>query len=164
MDQTPLPFEYLEGQTYSNKGDRTIWVQSSQSGWDKCQATLQLTVFADGIPRVQPLIFFRGKGLGTTILTEMREYDSRVIVKFNPKAYANSENMVQWLDEQVVPILDCQPTLIALDLFGGHKTDEVLDTLRANDITVSIIPGGCTRLVQPLDVSINRPFKNILKV
>ena len=53
---------------------------------------------------------------------------------------------------------------MAWDMFGGHKTEEVLDTMRAHDITVSVIPGGCTGLVQPLDISINRPFKDILKV
>ena len=126
--------------------------------------TIQLTVFADEVPRVKPLIFFRGQGTGGTILTERRGYDPRVIIKFNPKAYANSSNIVEWLDEQIVPVLENQPTLLALDLFGAHKTVEVLDTFWANDITVSIIPGGCTSLVQPLDVSINRPFKDILKV
>ena len=40
----------------------------------------------------------------------------------------------------------------------------MLDTFQDNDITVSLIPGGCTGLVQLLDVSINRPFKDILKV
>ena len=140
-------------------------MQSSQtSDWDKRQGTIQLTVFADGVPRVKPLIFFRGKGIGPTIITEMRTYDHRVVVKFNPTAYANSENIVSWLDEQLVPVLEGQPTLLALDLFSGHKTDEVLDTMKANDITVSVIPGGCTGLIQPLDVSINRPFKDILKV
>jgi len=58
MDQTPLPFEYLEGQTCNTIGDKTIWLQSTKSGWDKKQGTIQLTIFADGIPRVAPLIFF----------------------------------------------------------------------------------------------------------
>ncbi|RPB01809.1 hypothetical protein L873DRAFT_1566635, partial [Choiromyces venosus 120613-1] len=164
MDQTPLPFEYLEGRTYNQKGEKTIWAQSSHSGWDKRQATIQLAVFADGIPRVKPLVFFRGLGVGATILTERETYDPRVVVKFNPKAYANSSNMVEWLDEQLVPILEGRPTLLVLDLFGAHKTEEVLDTFSANDIVVSMIPGGCTSLVQPLDVSINQPFKDILRV
>jgi len=51
MDQTPLPFKYLEGQTYSTIGEKTIWAQSSsQFGWDRRQGTIQLTVFADGMP------------------------------------------------------------------------------------------------------------------
>lgn len=165
MDQTPLPFEYLSGQTYNTTGEKTIWIKGSkQSSWDKRQATVQLTVFADGVARVKPLIFYRELGVGAGVIEEMKEYDSRVVVKFNPTTYANSENIIQWLDEQVIPVLDEQPTLMVLDLFGGHKTDDVLDTLLAHDITLSLIPGGCTGLIQPLDVSINRPFKDILKV
>lgn len=164
MDQTPLPFEFLSGQTYTTKGEKTVWVKGAVSGWDKRQATLQLTVFADGENHVCPLIFFRGQGLGVALQKERSLYDPRVIVKFNPTAYANSENMIEWLEEQVIPVLEGQPTLLALDLFGGHKTDEVLDTLKAHDITISVIPAGCTGIVQPLDISINRPFKDILKV
>ena len=62
MDQTPLPFEHVEGQTYSKVGEKTIWTQSSStSGWGKCQGTIQLTVFADGVPRIKPLGSFEGK-------------------------------------------------------------------------------------------------------
>ena len=86
------------------------------------------------------------------------------MVKFNPKAYANPENMVEWPEERVVLVLENQPTLLEVDLFAAHMTNMVLDTMRANDITVSMIPGGSTGLVQPLDVSINRPFKDNLKV
>lgn len=164
MDQTPLPFEFLSGQTYTLKGEKTVWVKGATSGWDKRQATLQLTVFADGENYVHPLIFFRGQGAGVAVQKEKSLYDPRVVVKFNPTAYANSENMLEWLEEQVIPVLEGQPTLLALDLFGGHKTDDVLDTMKANDITISVIPAGCTGIVQPLDISINRPFKDILKV
>jgi len=94
----------------------------------------------------------------------MEIYDNRVVIKFNQTAYANSTNMLEWLDEKLVPAPEGQPTLLAIDLFSGQKREEVLDTFCAHDITPSIIPGGCTGLVQPLDISINRPFKDILKV
>jgi len=71
---------------------------------------------------------------------------------------------LQWIEEELIPVLDNQPTILALDLFAAHKTEEVLNTFLANNITISLIPGGCTSLVQPLDVSINRPFKDIFKV
>lgn len=29
MDQTPLPFEYLEGQTYKHKGSNTVWIKAT---------------------------------------------------------------------------------------------------------------------------------------
>jgi hypothetical protein len=164
MDQTPLPFEFLSGQTYNTRGEKTVWIKGATSGWDKRQATLQLTIFADGGNRVKPLVFYRGIGRGVTIQREMTCYDPRVVIKFNPTAYANSDNMLAWLDEQLIPVLDGEPTLLVLDLFGGHKTEEVLDMMKAHDIVLSVIPAGCTGIVQPLDVSINRPFKDILKV
>ncbi|RPA99257.1 hypothetical protein L873DRAFT_1684408, partial [Choiromyces venosus 120613-1] len=164
MEQTPLPVEYLDGQTYNNIDQQTIWVHSSQSWWDKWQSTVQLTVFGDGIPHVKPLVFFQGQGIGGGVVKEKKNYDLRVIVKFNAKAYANVENFLQYIEEQLVPVLQNQPTLLTLNLFAAHKTEQVLDTFLANDITVSLISGGCTSLVQPLDVSIIRPFKDLLKV
>jgi hypothetical protein len=164
MNQTPIPFEYLDGRTYNKTGEPTVWLQSSQSGRDKRQGTIQLTIFTDEEPYVKPLIFFYGIGVGTRILAEMKGYDPRVVVKFNPKAYTNAENMVEWLHEQVIPVLDNQPTLLVVDVFGSYKTDTMLDTSTANDITLRTILGGCTGLVQPLDVSLDRSFKDILKV
>jgi len=60
--------------------------------------------------------------------------------KFNTTAYANSGNMVEWLQEQHIPVLESCPTRLTVDLFDGHKTEEVLNTMKANDITVSVIP------------------------
>ena len=61
VDETPLPFENLNRQTYADKGSRSVQVKATSSGWDKCQATLVLAVFGSGKPLVHPLIIFRGK-------------------------------------------------------------------------------------------------------
>ena len=58
MDQTPLPFSFTNGGTYAD----TVWVHGGASGLEKRQCTAQITVFADGEPRVKPLLIFRGKG------------------------------------------------------------------------------------------------------
>jgi len=50
-----------------------------------------------------------------------------------------------------------------MDLLRSHKTASVKQLLREHDITLSLVPSGCTSLVQPLDVSVNRPFKDLLK-
>ena len=62
MDQTPLPFSFCEGPTYADTGEKTVWVRGGASGMEKRQCTVQLTIFADGEPRVKPLIIFKGKG------------------------------------------------------------------------------------------------------
>jgi len=70
--------------------------------------------------RVLLLIFFRGKGIGASILWEMKLYDQWVKVKFNPTAYANSENIEKWIEGQLVPALEDRLGLWALHLFGGQ--------------------------------------------
>ena len=62
MDQTPLPFSFSDGETYADTGQRSVWVQGGPSGLEKRQCAVQLTIFADGTPRVKPLLIFRGKG------------------------------------------------------------------------------------------------------
>ena len=107
MDQTPLPFEYLCGRTYACKGDETVWAESIRSGWDKRQATLVLTVFADGIPYVKPDILFRGTdnpALQESYYGEERKhYDPRVDVHFNKKGYCNEGTTVKYITEKLVP-------------------------------------------------------------
>jgi len=172
LDETPLPFEYLDGQTYADKGSHSVQVKASHSGWDKRQATLLLAVFGSGRSRVQPLIIFKGKekheGRRAVHLQrkreeETRQYDPRVEVKWNESAYANGGLLVDWIEKSLVPALPSGPRLLALDVAKFHSTDQVLSTLRANDILPSMIPPGCTGLVQPLDVSVNKPFKIILR-
>ena len=62
VDQTPLPFTFTNVPTYETKGAKTVRVQGGNSGLDKHQCTVQLTLFADGVPQVKPLVIFRGTG------------------------------------------------------------------------------------------------------
>jgi len=73
------------------------------------------------------------------------------------------EILIFWLEKLLIPVLGIRPTLLVMDLLRSHKTSSVRDVLRAHDITLSLVPGGCTGLVQPVDVSVNRPFKDLLK-
>jgi len=161
LDETPIPFEYLQGKTYNRVGEKTIWVKETRSGWDKRQATLVLCVFADGIPRVPPMVIFRGTG--TRLGREKLRYHPEVLVEFNPTAYMNEVLFEKYIRNYLIPVLEGRPTLFALDLMGSHKTPAILDLFRQNDITPSIIPAGCTSLVQPLDISINKPFKGLMQ-
>ena len=49
-----------------------------------------------------------------------------------------------------------------MDAFKAHFMDDVAALLIDNIVLVKV-PAGCTSTVQPLDVSINKPFKSILR-
>ena len=134
MDQTPLPWEYLAGKTYDFKGKKTIWVKSRKSGWDKRQATIQLTIFADGIARVKPLLIFRGAAVSnsTSRWREVLRYDPRVVVKFNNKAYATSEIIIFWLQELLLPVKPGRFT-------GGNRTQAVTSSNSTQRIVTCVV-------------------------
>lgn len=54
-------------------------------------------------------------------------------------------------------------SLLVLDSFKAHTTDAVQNTLEEINTKAPVIPGGCTSKVQPLDVCVNKPFKQLLK-
>jgi len=169
MDETPLPFEFLGGQTYADKGSTTVQVKATRSGWDKRQATIMFCVFADGVMRVQPLIIFKGSDNLTRPTdiqrrtAEYSRYDPRVQVIFNPNAHANEAVLVNWIANMLVPNLPPGPRLLAMDVAKFHKTKLLLSTLQSHNIIPSLIPPGCTGLLQPLDIAINKPVKDILR-
>jgi len=59
--------------------------------------------------------------------------------------------------------IEVEPRLIALDAFKAHLTLAVCTELKKQKTTLSAIPGGCTGLVQLLDVLINKPLKALIK-
>ncbi len=54
-------------------------------------------------------------------------------------------------------------SLLIMDSFSAHLTDDVAANTKKNKVHTVIIPGGCTSVLQPLDVSLNKPFKAILR-
>ena len=47
--------------------------------------------------------------------------------------------------------------------FSGHLKETIKQKFEVNHFNLAVIPGGCTSVCQPLDVSINKPFKEHLK-
>ena len=51
------------------------------------------------------------------------------------------------------------------DRASSHlDNDEVLNELKYTNQKIFYIPSGTTRLLQPLDVSVNKPFKTDIKI
>ncbi|KAF3924499.1 hypothetical protein ABW20_dc0105467 [Dactylellina cionopaga] len=170
MDQTPLQFEFISGKTktYEMTGAKTVWSRSKGSGLDKRQATVQLCIFADGVPRIKPLIVFKGQG--TRLLpAEKNKYDKRVSVVFQENAWVDEVVTKHWLVNLWKPAAfdpingfrnNKESRLLVFDAHRAQKTEAIRNLLHDLQTIAAIVPPGCTSLVQPLDVSINKPFKD----
>ena len=95
MDKTPLPFVMDDNTTYIETGADEVGIASDPSGFEKCQCTIQLTIFADG-NALPPILIFRGKGMWINP-AEKKQWDRRVKVTFQPKACYDEAIMKKWL-------------------------------------------------------------------
>jgi hypothetical protein len=54
------------------------------------------------------------------------------------------------------------PTMLVYDSFRDHLEKSVKEKFYNGNIDLAVIPGGLTSICQPLDVAINKPFKDNL--
>ena len=75
--------------------------------------------------------------------------------------------MVQYIEEVIIPYVEAQradledskPALVIVDNFRGQTTSRVTDLLEANSIHVCFLPANTTDLLQPMDISVNKPAR-----
>ena len=132
MDQLPLLFEFLKGRIYTKRREKTIRLKKGKSGHDKRQYTLQIAVFADGVPRCKPLLMFKGKPKSKDYRrrAEEKRYNPSVIIIFNKKVYANTLNLINQVKNQyfiasIYPLRDNEPRFFTLDAFILYKNKRV---------------------------------------
>ncbi|CAI7886110.1 unnamed protein product [Closterium sp. NIES-53] len=95
--------------------------------------------------------------------TTVEETD--VAVACHENEWMDSLGVVRWLEEDVKPFLKprfgrhAKSSMLVLDSYRGHLTEEVKEKLCEMNCVLAIIPSGCTAEVQPLDVCINKSFK-----
>ncbi len=73
--------------------------------------------------------------------------------------------MIDWIDRILLNYKfpsNVQVCLV-LDSCSVHKKPDIKKKLEEKDIKLFIIPGGVTSLLQPLDVCINKPFKDYMR-
>ena len=56
-----------------------------------------------------------------------------------------------------------QPSMLVLHTFNKHLIDSVKNQLHKKKTELVVIPGGMTSVLQPMDVSINKPFKDRMR-
>src|ERR1044071_9618435 len=55
------------------------------------------------------------------------------------------------------------PAMLVYDSFRGHLEESVKKKLHESRFDLAVIPSGLTSVCQPLDVTINKPFKDNLR-
>lgn len=156
MDETPMQFDMVGNTTIDVKGSKTVSVRST--GHEKSHFTVVLSCLANGI-KLKPMVIFKRKKM------PKEKLPSGVLVHVQEKGWMDENGVNLWIRE----IWDKRPggfnkrSLLVWDSFRGHLVDRVKKNLQDGRTETAVIPGGCTSILQPLDVSLNKPFKTYLR-
>ena len=99
-----------------------------------------------------PVIILKGK----RALKNLR-IPPGVVMKLQQKGWNDASLTLVWIHKVFLRYTKRQHALLVWDTFTGHTTEQVAEKLR--NVTVAVIPGGCTSKIQPLDVCLNKSFK-----
>jgi hypothetical protein len=75
----------------------------------------------------------------------------------------DQEIMKTYIDRVLVPFYGNRPFLLVMDRFRVHLTREINQKFNEVNAKLLLLPAGYTHCLQPLDVSVNKPFKDIFK-
>ena len=166
MDQTNSKFGNSPGQTIDQRGARTINMRTGTDNSKRC--TVALTVSASG-EMITPMVIYKGTRYGRIATRELQDHPQEMKYAMQPKAWFDEATMLDWVDHVLKPYVATAPVgiipILFLDSFKVHLLGSVADAIQRLGVELKIIPPGCTGLVQPIDVGINKPFKaNMRKI
>lgn len=144
--------------TVNKKGAKEVKLRTA--GYEKQRATVMLCCTADG-RKLPPYIIFKRKTLPAG-----EKFPRNVVVRVHDKGWMSSDLVEDWVKtvwERRPGATLCKHSFLVLDSYRGHLTDSVKTTLSRAGTDIAIIPGGMTSQLQPLDVAINKPFKDRLR-
>ena len=148
MDETHVYFDMA-----SNKMD--VKRMKTCSTGAQIRLTVVLSATADG-HMLPAMVIFKGVKVPKSL-----NVPSGWIVCVQKKGWMDENLMERWVREVWLKHTKCSKALLVMDCFSAHCTDGIKDLLVCNNTAVAVIPGGCTSRLQPMDVSLNRPFKAV---
>ncbi|KAK9788960.1 putative SAP domain-containing protein [Seiridium cardinale] len=104
LDETPMPFELLDGYTYAFLSSKTVVAKTGRSGWGNRQLTLIPYITADGEDHFDWWVIFHGTPTnegGKILAREQRYYALGIKVKFNDTAWNNEVLMEEWIESDL---------------------------------------------------------------
>jgi hypothetical protein len=163
MDQTPVPFTYNARKRLEIVGRRTVQIRKSKG--DTKRATLAMTVSAS-VKVLKPVNIFKGTRNGQIVTPEFPNYEEDMVYLCQRAAWMDEEAMIVWVDRVLQPHIETAPPgvmhILLLDSYRCQMMASVMSKIQDLGVQVQHIPGGCTSLCQPVDIGVNKPFKNRL--
>jgi len=109
--------------------------------------------------KLPPYVVFKRKTMPKGV-----KFPQGVHVRVHPKGWMDEELVIDWLKtvwaKRNGRLLWC--SLLVLDAFHRRRMPSIKKKLVEDNADLAIIPGWITKMLQPLDVTVNKPVKDAL--
>ena len=156
MDETRIQFEAKPQRTNAIKGSKTVKMRRSKNYHKACTAILACT--DDGKMLTATLLFAEKKKgeFGPRVLKSLSIPDN-LKIRASKSGWVTKTVMKEWLEDTWLN--EGEDYNLICDNFSSHKATEIKEFVKDNSINLSYLPSNTTPLFQPLDVGINKIFK-----
>ena len=100
-------------------------------------------------------------------MSHKEKIPSEVIVWFQNNGWMDTNLMIRYIDYlndlRVKNKVWGDSSMLVYDSFRGHLEKSIKEKFYESGIHLVIIPGGLSNMYSPLDISINKPFKDNLR-
>ncbi|KAI2796665.1 hypothetical protein BLOT_015676 [Blomia tropicalis] len=151
-DETPIQIETVGSTTIDKIGSKEINLLST--GHEKQSCVVMLTAKADGT-KLKPYVTFKRKRK----LLDLEKKFPQVVIGYSSNGWFD-ESITQDYLNKVISTFSFSKRLLIWDVFKCHTMDRIKEKLERMKIIPIYIPAGCTKYLQPADVSWNKPFKD----
>ena len=166
MDEIPVYLNMPPSTVVEKVGKREVRIKKQDQ--ESVRISCALTVFAS-CDKLHPFLIFKAKNKGK-VEAELQKHkavvEKKIIVVCQDNAWMDEKSMEYWIRTvwKTYGVFKLKKdTLLILDSLGSHKTPGVKELFKEMKSKLVVVPGGLTCKLQPLDRSINKPFKDALK-
>ncbi|XP_073537612.1 uncharacterized protein, partial [Phyllobates terribilis] len=152
MDEVPITFGVPSNRTVDSKGVKT-------SGKEETHYTVVLSCCADGT-KLPPMIIFKMKNM------PKEDIPRGIFVHVHERGWMDEDGMKVWIEKvwsKRPGGLRKRTALLVLDQYRAHTSESTKKRFKDVKTDLAVIPGDVTSQLQPLDVSINKPFKSLMR-
>ena len=165
-DQTGIKLVPSSSWTMDQRGTKHVELAGVN---DKRQITAVFcgTIVGDFFLPIQ--LIYQGK---TSRCHPNFQFPSSWDITHSPRHWSTEETMLQYIDYIIIPYVDgvrdligdhTKPAVVIMDNFKGQTTESVKNLLEDHNIHTCYLPPNTTDLLQPMDISVNKPAKDYVK-
>ena len=160
MDETATCFDMPRDQTIDFVGAQSI--NTAHSGHQKERFTTCLTIVANGLMLTPYILFSKLKKPPNK---DKCPNEFNLFINVCESGFMNEDLIIDYIDKVVEPYSQMigKKLLLIWDQHESHKTPLVKNYLRSLGHKFLYVPARGTDYLQPLDVSINKPFKSHMR-